>query len=68
MPSYYANTNPQANGDHEVHTDSCRYLPSPQNRDPLGYHLTCQLAVAEARRRYRRADGCYWCCTACHKR
>lgn len=68
MATYYVNTNAQANGDHEVHTDMCQHLPAPQNRDYLGFHLTCQPAVAEARRRYLRADGCYWCCNACHKR
>ena len=33
MSSYYVNTNAQANGDHEVHTSGCSYLPAPENRN-----------------------------------
>lgn len=68
MPLYYVNTQSQANGDHEVHTDICNYLPAPQNRESLGYHASCASAVAAARRRYHRADGCAWCSPACHRR
>lgn len=28
---YYVNKNEQPNGDHEVHTGSCIYLPSVEN-------------------------------------
>lgn len=41
MAQYFVNRNKQANGDHEVHTSSCIYLPAPQNRLDLGYHTTC---------------------------
>jgi len=68
MPAYYANTNSQANGDHEVHAENCSFLPASQNRDYLGHFLTCQPAVAQAKLRYKRADGCYFCCNPCHKR
>lgn len=68
MAAYYANTNAQANGDHEVHAGTCSFLPAWENRDYLGEFLSCQPAVAEARRRYPRADGCYWCSRTCHTR
>jgi hypothetical protein len=63
---YYVNTNAQPNGDNEVHTSSCSYLPSEFNRRYLGDFTSCGPAVTEARRYYRRANGCYWCSRACH--
>lgn len=63
---YYVNQNAQANGDHEVHTDSCSYLPLPHNRTYLGTFTSCAPAVSEAKRHYPRSNGCYWCCRACH--
>ena len=67
MTSYYVNKNQQANGDHEVHTDSCRFLPLTQNRVSLGNFTTCAPAVQEAKRLgYSRANGCRTCSIACH--
>lgn len=63
---YYVNTNAQTNGDHEVHAASCNWLPAQQHREYLGDFAHCAPAVAEARRTYRRANGCYWCSRACH--
>ena len=68
MPSYYVNKNAQSNGDHEVHTASCPYLPKPENRLPLGEHASCYTAVAKAKTIYPNADGCYYCSNACHKK
>jgi len=31
MDHYYVNKNEQSNGDHEVHTGNCIYLPSVEN-------------------------------------
>lgn len=66
MKSYYVNTNAQSNGDHEVHTSECRYLPAVENRKYLGVFSSCVGAVAEARKSYSRSNGCYYCCNACH--
>jgi hypothetical protein len=49
MPQYYVNKNAQENGDHEVHEETCAYLPAPANRVALGWHPSCHGAVAEAR-------------------
>lgn len=65
---YYVNTNAQPNGDHEVHVVSCTHGPSEANRKYLGDFTTCGPAKAEARRYYATADGCFYCCNACHKR
>jgi hypothetical protein len=68
MARYLVNTNPQPNGDHEVHTTVCAYLPLPAHRQDLGEHATCQSAVALAKRQYPTANGCYYCAKACHTR
>lgn len=69
MPLYCVNTQPQNNGDHEVHRiDTCPTLPHPSNRQSLGSHDNCYTAVAQAKLTYPSADGCAHCCPACHKR
>lgn len=67
MDTYYVNKNEQSNGDHEVHTGICKYLPSYENRMYLGNFSTCAEAVREAKKTYSKADGCFYCCNACHK-
>ncbi len=67
MPRFYVNTNAQSNGDHEVHEDNyCSNAPAYINRKDLGYHSDCRGAVEEAKKTYRRANGCYYCCKTCH--
>jgi len=66
MSFYYVNDNAQANGDHEVHTDTCTFLPDPANRTYLGYFATCQEAVIEAKKKHRQSNGCYFCSRPCH--
>ena len=36
MARYYVNKNAQQNGDHEVHTTGCQWLPKSENRIYLG--------------------------------
>ena len=66
MSSYYVNTNAQANGDHEVHTTGCEYLPARENRIYLGEFTSCHQAVQEARKYYSQVNGCYYCSRPCH--
>jgi len=66
MDYYYVNTKEQANGDHEVHTSTCSYLPAAENRLYLGYLDSCAEAVRIAKRTYPQSNGCYYCCRACH--
>lgn len=66
MPSYYANKNDQSNGDHEVHTGSCAFLPDSQNRIYLGEHPSCRPAVQAAKTHFTQVNGCYYCCRECH--
>lgn len=66
---YYVNKlttgNPHYN--HEVHKESCIYLPSPLNREYLGYFSSCKEAIAKAKEKYTNVDGCAVCCSECHK-
>jgi hypothetical protein len=66
MNLYYVNNNAQTNGDHEVHVSGCTYIPN--DKKYLGSFSNCKDAVAEAKKTYLRADGCYWCSNDCHKR
>ncbi len=67
MPRFYVNTNPQPNGDHEVHQeDICTHPPIPSNRKSLGWHSDCHSAVREAKNHYSQTNGCKYCCTKCH--
>ncbi len=68
MKKYYVNTQPQSSGDHEVHEQSCSFLPTIGNRKYLGEFSSCALAVSEAKKSYSKADGCYFCCNSCHTR
>lgn len=64
--NYYVNDNAQANGDHEVHNASCKYLPSANNRTYLGSFDNCADAVKEAKKHYTKVNGCYTCSRECH--
>jgi hypothetical protein len=64
MASYYVNNNRQPSGDYEVHVTGCNYMPS--NRSYLGDYVSCAPAVAKANQTHHPANGCYWCCRACH--
>ena len=66
MAAYYVNKNAQSNGDHEVHTTGCSFMPSDGNRLYLGDFVYCQSAVAKAREYYSRVNGCYFCASGCH--
>jgi len=68
MENFYVNKEAQPNGDHEVHSAKCLYLPELENRKYLGIFCTCTDAVAFAKETYPQANGCYYCCRAAHKR
>ena len=66
MDNYFVNKNAQANGDHEVHKNGCTWMPDISNREYLGSYSSCQEAVKEAKKKYARSNGCYYCCYSCH--
>jgi len=63
---YYVNKNPDPNGDHEVHTSDCRYMPREENRIYLGTFDKCRDAVQAAKKHYPKAHGCSYCIKECH--
>lgn len=66
MALYYVNKNAQKNGDHEVHTSDCDWLPNEANRLYLGSFTNCHDAVREAKKHYSQSNGCKYCSLACH--
>jgi hypothetical protein len=68
VSTYCVNKNAQTNGDHEVHdvTANKSCLPTPSNRQDLGYHSSCSSAVRAAKAYFNQVNGCRWCATACH--
>ncbi len=63
---YFVNKNAQTTGEHEVHSEDCKYLPTSNNRLYLGYFDNCRDAIKEAYKYYDNVDGCYYCCSLCH--
>lgn len=63
---YYVNRHTDHQGDHEVHQEGCEHFPDPDNAVYLGEFVDCVPAVAEAKRRYPTADGCFYCSLECH--
>ena len=66
MTSYYVNQNAQSNGDHEVHTEGCSFMPAVRNRFYLGQFSGCAGAVQAARQHYPQSNGCFYCSRMCH--
>ena len=66
MARYYVNKNSQQNGDHEVHTTGCSFMPEEKNRIYLGDFSGCRQAVVKARAHYAKSNGCYYCSNSCH--
>ena len=67
MANYFVNTNPQPNGDHEVHRDGCYWLTLVANPRFLGAFATCGPAVQAAKNLgYHKANGCIHCSPLCH--
>lgn len=67
MARYIVNKNSDEKGRHEVHREAaCNHLPLSHNRLFVGNFETCGPAKAEAKKMYPTADGCAYCCPACH--
>lgn len=64
MATYYVNNQAQSNGDHEVHTSTCSFLPT--DKKYLGVFSHCREAVLEAKKTYRQSNGCFFCSRECH--
>lgn len=69
MPYYIVNNNPDDKGRHEVHTNTCAYLPSKANQIDAGYHSDCAAAIKSLKLNnpYHEFDGCWYCSRACNR-
>ena len=65
---YYVNKIAQTTGEHEVHAENCKYLPTASNRIYLGLFDSPRKAVEEAKKYYSNVDGCFYCCYPAHTR
>lgn len=66
---FFINKNRQesAGNNNEIHKETCRYLPKPENRIYLGDFSNSYEALIAARKYYPyTADGCIHCCPEIH--
>lgn len=65
---YYFYNYTDDKGKHEVHDDSCSFLPSEENRTYIGQYEDCSKAILMAKLKYpgKKFDGCYFCSKSCH--
>ena len=68
MDKFYVNKSNYGNpnNDHEVHRESCKWLPAASNRIYLGVFSRSADAVKAAKLYYSKVDGCYHCCPESH--
>lgn len=62
MTHYYINNRTQRNGEHQIHRTGCTFMPDGDTRAYLGEFDSCASALAEARKRYKQATACRYCC------
>ena len=68
MYRYYVNDRPKKYGDHIVHREGCYQLATADGAMHLGLFSDCAAALDKARTRYRKINGCWFCCRDCHMR
>ena len=66
--AYYVNDWRPQHGDHIVHKEGCYYLERIESSMYLGLFTHCEAAMEQARKRYRKINGCYNCSRDCHAR
>ncbi|MFL8969342.1 hypothetical protein ACKA04_04635 [Helcococcus kunzii] len=68
---YIVNKYSDDKGRHEVHAETCSYLPSKENQIEIGNFFNCKAAILAAKLKWQdpeyKFDGCYYCCNQCHK-
>lgn len=67
MDRYYINNFKDANGNNEVHKESCYWLSLITSKSYLGYFSGGVEAVKRAKEDGIKADGCIHCCLEAHK-
>jgi len=65
MKKYYVSINAESNGEHCVHDQDCLNLPEIFNRIYLGRFDISFEAIDEAKKHFRRINGCKLCTAEC---
>lgn len=64
---FYLSKIPQINGDYEVHTSNCMFLPKKESRIELGEYYNCGDAIDKASEDHPNVNGCYFCSRLYHE-
>jgi len=65
--NYYVEKIPKENGDHILHREDCKKIPSPINREYLGIFDCCEAALEKAQQIFLQSNGCIYCSKECHR-
>jgi len=65
---FYANKQKEKNGEHEIHTGTCLFLPQNENRIDLGEYNSCIKAIDKAKEHFKKVNGCVFCSNICHEK
>ena len=66
MKKYYVSRAAKTNRDYEVHSEDCIHLKNSTGHEYLGLFFSYVTAVAEAKKRYLKANRCWLCSRECH--
>lgn len=61
MEHYYVSKKAERTGEHAVHKESCEELPTPLNREYLGYFPDIMPAIERAKEKYGIVGPCKIC-------
>lgn len=61
MPIYYVDKRALNGGAHEMHDYDCKHKPDTVNRYMLGFFLSCEEAINEAKKYYKNINVCNCC-------
>ncbi len=67
MKIYYLSSYAQYNGEYEVHSYDCYFLPAQENRKLLGFFQNWKDALNAAKKYQPKVDGCRFCIPECHQ-
>lgn len=65
---FYINKKPQQNGEHELHTGTCVFLPHETRRIDIGEYFCCNTAVEVSKNYFKKVNSCYFCLRLYHER
>jgi len=62
LKAYCVNKIPQSDGCNVVHVWNCPFIPTFEDRIPLGLFRECRDAVIEAKKLFGKVIECNYCC------